>query len=334
MSSAVFGTLVASLYFQAFIPRAETHKRFFSHLARSDAALPFSISFTLDRTASAAVIVVALGALAAALFLSARWKRRFLAVSAGLTLGSTILGLVGLRAADTTCAFPPASGLRRCPCPDQLLQPLECHCTKEGAVRERFLEGSELEQSPIGDRLFASGRTLAGTTVRETSLLEDERAIGKVFAVPGATAVCRYQEPCDGGRCGPCRFDQAVAPIHRIRDALRCVDLRTGERMAREDELLHLRRTVWRAPDKDDLPAGLPAESAIHTEKTEVIGRLGSFRDDTLRDIVLGAGQAPRMRLGGIRECRAPAAGLLARELDDELSPSQAMVVRLEMVAD
>jgi hypothetical protein len=324
------GALSAIGFFAIYVPRPTTFERFFAHLAHAKVQLPWSVRFALDRTAWAAVLGVALVALVAGLRTVSSRRRWLLGTSAALSFGAVVLGFVGLGTADRTCVFPAARGLRRCVCPDNAL---ECHCTREGAVRERFLSGRALEHTAIGDRLFG-GRSVEGVTVRATPILEGAAELGWTFTAGEASAVCLHPAPCLGDRCGPCSVDEHRSPLYSIRDGLRCVDLRAGERFLLDGTFLHLRRTVWRAGTTTVLPADLAEDARLATESSELVGRMGNFGDATLEDIVVGAGRAPTMRTGGIRECLTTASGLLARDLEPPLPPSAAMVVRLEMVAD
>ena len=78
------------------------------------------------------------------------------------------------------------------------------------------------------------------------------------------------------------------------------------------------------------------AAVALTTAQSELIGRPGALPSGALHSILSGAGRAPPLRLGGLRECRATAKelGLLAESLEAEVDPLERLIVQVEAPAE
>jgi hypothetical protein len=321
--------------FYGYLPSARP--RLFSHLADLDAAIPFSVRFVLTPSAPAGVLALALAMLLAGVVL--RWalrRPRSARLSWGLAFvlaaGTVGLGASGLASASRLTAYPLSPGLERCTCPKTSALARECHCEPGGALREVYFRTEDLAGTSLGERLLYATREPSRSPWIRRALSPE----GETFALEdGAELRCRYASPCAPGEdCGPCRFDPPPPRVEfELRPEVHCIDVRTGTRAL--GGLVHLRRRVWRdTTDGQALPARLDPAHALPTDQPELVGRIDGAPPSLLRDITTGAGRAPALRRGGLRECRASAneLGQVAEGLDVELEPLERLIVQIEAV--
>lgn len=297
--------------------------------------LPFALRFTLTRGAPGVVLFVGQAFLIVGAVL--RWAlgrpragRLSLSLALLLAAGTTGIGAAGLRAASRLTAYPLSPGLERCACPPLEALARECHCDPSGVVREQYFRPQDLEGTTLGDRLLY--RAPSRWIRREAG------PDGATFSLSDGTELrCRYAAPCDpGASCGPCRFDPAPRVELELGPELRCIDVRTGTR-ALGQSFVHLRRRIWRdTTDGQALPSALDPADALTTAQSELLGRPGALPSGALHSILSGAGRAPPLRLGGLRECRATAKelGLLAESLEAEVDPLERLIVQVEAPAE
>lgn len=302
-----------------------------AHLDDVEERLPFALRFTLARGVPGVALFIAQALLIFGAVL--RWALRrpragrlILSLALLLSLGTAGIGAAGLRAASRLTAYPLSPGLERCACPPLEALARECHCDSSGAVREQYFRPEDLEGTTLGDRLLY--RAPSRWIRREAG------PDGATFSLSDGTQLrCRYAAPCaPGASCGPCRFEPEPRVAVELGPELHCIDVRTGTR-ALGQGFVHLRRRIWRdRTDGRTLPSALDPADALTTTQSELIGRPGALPSGALHRILSGAGRAPPLRLGGLRECRATAKelGLLAESLEAEVDPLERLIVQVE----
>lgn len=302
-----------------------------AHLDDVEERLPFALRFTLARGVPGVALFIAQALLIFGAVL--RWALRrpragrlILSLALLLSLGTAGIGAAGLRAASRLTAYPLSPGLERCACPPLEALARECHCDSSGAVREQYFRPEDLEGTTLGDRLLY--RAPSRWIRREAG------PDGATFSLSDGTKLrCRYAAPCaPGASCGPCRFEPEPRVAVELGPELHCIDVRTGTR-ALGQGFVHLRRRIWRdRTDGRTLPSALDPADALTTTQSELIGRPGALPSGALHRILSGAGRAPPLRLGGLRECRATAKelGLLAESLEAEVDPLERLIVQVE----
>lgn len=313
--------------------------------------LPFSIRFVLDRGVTTLVVggcalLLISGVLAFAL---TRWRsfaRGVLLVLTAFGLSSAGIAGVGLQQAARQCVFTRSNDVECCRCPTtpELIgfDPLECHCTTTGLVRETIWDLERFEGSTIGDRLrFPRPGAADDSPFRLVRV--KSTADGVAYTIDGTAAPvvqCRYGVPCSSQthECGPCQLDEDGSPTVLEIDAdLSCIDAKVGRGAL--TGFVELRRTVWADEGTgQNIPTDLDEAKSIPTERTELIGSVAELersKDRGVAGAVLGGGRAAPMRRGGVRTCRVltTLSPMLTGQLDGELTTARA-IVRLEVVGD